>query len=244
MEKGAGSGADTKLLLLAALAMLEQLALNNPPSVKQYHEAIAATLLLSHPDLLEQQLLPHLVKVDKGSAYTGSLILVAVQAVLHLPASRQLTLLPKLLKLLLPWTNHHNHNVSTSHLFGTRNQRLFTALCPWSMFSGCTTADSLRVLLYLQVRTFAQLGFGALTERFPLQEWPGWQEGLGEGGCEVAAHLLRFMHENVEFQASVLLAALEGRLQVLLQPPSCLKRMCLWEIIKAVKASPASVFVA
>eukprot|EP00775_Hariotina_reticulata_P006297 gene6297-6532_t len=140
--------------------MLEQLTLNNPPSVKQYHEAIVATLLLSHPCLLEQQLIPLLVNVEKGNAYIGSLILVAVQTALHLPPEKQLTLLPQMLKLLLPWTNHHNHNV----------------------------------------RTFAQLGYAALLDQYPLQEWPGWQQGLGVGGCEVAAQVLRFMLENVEFQ--------------------------------------------
>jgi hypothetical protein len=92
--------------------MLEQLMLNNPPSVKQYHEAIVATLLLSHPCLLEQQLIPLLVNVEKGNAYVGSLILVAVQTALHVTPDRQPIVLPRMLKLLLPWTNHHNHNVS------------------------------------------------------------------------------------------------------------------------------------
>jgi len=55
----------------------------------------------------------------------------------------------------------------------------------------------------LQVRTFAQLGYAALLDQYPLQEWPGWQEGLGVGGCEVAAQVLRFMVENIEFQVGL-----------------------------------------
>lgn len=53
------------------------------------------------------------------------------------------------------------------------------------------------------MRTFAQLGYAALLDQYPLQEWPGWQRGLGVGGGEVAAQVLRFMLENVEFQVGL-----------------------------------------
>lgn len=140
--------------------MLGQLALNNPPSVKQFHEAIAATLLLRHTGLLQQHLLPLLVDLTKSSPFTGSLMLVAVQTALHSPAAARDELLPALLKLLLPWCNIHNHNV----------------------------------------RTFAQLGVSALLDAAPLDTWPRWREALGQGGADVAAHMVRFLAENADFQ--------------------------------------------
>ena len=108
--------------------MLRELELNNPPSIKQYHEAITATLLLNHPDLLEAQLLPLLECVAKGNATTGSYILVAVQVALHFPPERQAVVLPRLLKLLLPWTNHHNHNVRAACCGGWH-----AAQAPWNV---------------------------------------------------------------------------------------------------------------
>jgi hypothetical protein len=102
------------LLPLALLAeLLSQLSVNQPPSIKQYQEAIVAHLALQHPSLLQELLLPQITSVEKGGAATGSHILIAVQVALHSPAEQQHELLPQLLKLLLPWTNHHTHHIRT-----------------------------------------------------------------------------------------------------------------------------------
>lgn len=91
--------------------LLPLLGVNQPPSIKQYQEAIVAHLLLQHPPLFEELLLPQLMSVEKGGPATGSHILVAVQVALHTEPQKQLVVLPRLIKLLLPWTNHHTHNI-------------------------------------------------------------------------------------------------------------------------------------
>jgi hypothetical protein len=93
--------------------LLLQLSVNQPPSIKQYQEAIVAHLSLQHPNFLQELLLPQITSVEKGSAATGSHILIAVQVALHSPPEQQLAVLPQLLKLLLPWTNHHTHHIRT-----------------------------------------------------------------------------------------------------------------------------------
>lgn len=138
--------------LLAALECF------NPPSVKQYQEASLTYLLLKHQHLIPQLLLPHLTDLEKGGPATASHILSAVQACLH--SSQQEQLLPQLVNLLLPWTNHHTHNI----------------------------------------RTFAQLGLCAVLEARPLDTWPAWQQGLGEGGVELLRALQRFFNGNTDFQ--------------------------------------------
>lgn len=136
------------------------MTVNSPPSIKQYQEAIVAYLLLQHAGLLEELLLPQLASVEKGNTATGSQILIAVQVALNSPPEAQAHSLPVLVKQLLPWTNHHTHNI----------------------------------------RTFAQLGFCAIMDAKPLDTWGGWREGLGPGGAEVLGELLRFMHDNMDFQ--------------------------------------------
>lgn len=93
--------------------LLVQLSVNQPPSIKQYQEAIVAHLALQHPTFLQELLLPQISSVEKGGAATGSHILIAVQVALHSPQEQQLALLPQLLRLLLPWTNHHTHHIRT-----------------------------------------------------------------------------------------------------------------------------------
>lgn len=139
---------------------MAQLSVNNPPSIKQYQEAIVAHLLLQHKGLLEELLLPQFASVEKGNTATGSHILIAVQVALHSQPQVQTRVLPVLVKQLLPWTNHHTHNI----------------------------------------RTFAQLGFCAIMDIKPLSVWSGWREGLGPGGADVLGELLRFMHDNTDFQ--------------------------------------------
>eukprot|EP00879_Flechtneria_rotunda_P026391 GHRR01028136.1.p1 GENE.GHRR01028136.1~~GHRR01028136.1.p1 ORF type:complete len:325 (+),score=76.36 GHRR01028136.1:725-1699(+) len=101
----------------AATAALQELlpilAVNNPPSIKQYQEAIVAHLLLSHTTLIPELLLPHLVSLENGNPAKGSHILIAMQTALHAQPEQQAVLLPQVLKLLLPWTNHHTHNIRT-----------------------------------------------------------------------------------------------------------------------------------
>jgi hypothetical protein len=108
--------------------------------VKQYQEGILTYLLWKHQHLIQELLLPQLLDLSKGGAATASHLLIAVQACLH--SSQQEQLLPLLALHLLPWTNHHTHNI----------------------------------------RTFGQLGFCALLEAKPLDSWPAWQQGLGQGG--------------------------------------------------------------
>ncbi|KAF8072749.1 TARBP1 [Scenedesmus sp. PABB004] len=86
---------------------------NNPPSLKQYQEAVLASLLLAHPGLLEAHVLPALASVERGSAATASELLIAVQVALHSPPATQAALLPRVASLLLPWTNHHTHSIRT-----------------------------------------------------------------------------------------------------------------------------------
>jgi len=81
----------------------------NPPSVKQYQEASATYLLLKHTRLIDQLLLPELMDLEKGGPATASHILMAVQSALH--SGQQEQLMPQVLLLLLPWTNHHTHNI-------------------------------------------------------------------------------------------------------------------------------------
>ncbi|WIA08744.1 hypothetical protein OEZ85_008167 [Tetradesmus obliquus] len=97
----------------AAKELLVQLSVNQPPSIKQYQEAIVAHLALQHPTFLQELLLPQISSVEKGGAATGSHILIAVQVALHSPQEQQLALLPQLLRRLLPWTNHHTHHIRT-----------------------------------------------------------------------------------------------------------------------------------
>lgn len=54
-------------------------------------------------------MLPELLDLERGGPDTPSHILIAVQACLH--SNQQEKLLPQLLQLLLPWTNHHTHIV-------------------------------------------------------------------------------------------------------------------------------------
>jgi hypothetical protein len=100
-------------LIAMPAELLSQLSVNQPPSIKQYQEAIVAHLALQHPSLLQELLLPQITSVEKGGAATGSHILIAVQVVLHSPPEQQLGMLQQLLKLLLPWTNHHSHHIRT-----------------------------------------------------------------------------------------------------------------------------------
>jgi hypothetical protein len=99
--------------LVLPAELLVQLSVNQPPSIKQYQEAIVAHLTLQHPAFLQELLLPQITSVEKGGAATGSHILIAVQVSLHSPPEQQLAVLPQLLKLLLPWTNHHTHHIRT-----------------------------------------------------------------------------------------------------------------------------------
>jgi hypothetical protein len=141
-------------------ALLSELGANNPPSVKQYQESLLTSLLLAHPGLAEELLLPALQDVSRGTTATGSQVLVAVRVALHSPPERAATLRPAVLLLLLPWMSHHGHHT----------------------------------------RTFAQLGYAALCDAAPLHVWPGWSEGLGPGGVQLAEQALRFMVQNEDFQ--------------------------------------------
>lgn len=143
------------MLCADLLAALETV---NPPSVKQYQEASLTYLLLQHQHLIQELLLPQLLDLEKGSPATASHILAAVQACLH--SKQQEQLLPQLVNLLVPWTNHHTHNI----------------------------------------RTFAQLGLCAVLDAKPLDTWPGWQKGLGEGGVAIVQALQRFFVQNLDFQ--------------------------------------------
>jgi hypothetical protein len=127
-------------LFLFFSELLCALEATNPPSVKQYQEGILTYLLWKHQHLITELLLPQLLDLSKGGAATASHVLITVQACLH--SSHQEQLMPLLALHLLPWTNHHTHNI----------------------------------------RTFAQLGFCALLEAQPLDSWPAWQQGLGQGG--------------------------------------------------------------
>ncbi|KAF6260973.1 hypothetical protein COO60DRAFT_830876 [Scenedesmus sp. NREL 46B-D3] len=108
-----GSSRQRATAAAAVKELLAQLSVNQPPSIKQYQEAIVAHLALRHPALLQELLLPQIASVEKGGAATGSHILIAVQVALHSPPEQQLGALPQLLRLLLPWTNHHSHHIRT-----------------------------------------------------------------------------------------------------------------------------------
>jgi hypothetical protein len=91
-----------------------------------------AHLALQHPPLLQKLLLPQITSVEKGGAATGSHILIAVQVALHSPAEQQHGMLPQLLKLLLPWTNHHTHHIRTFAQVGFC--ALLVSMCAQDMY--------------------------------------------------------------------------------------------------------------
>jgi membrane associated rhomboid family serine protease len=60
--------------------VLGALGANNPPSIRQYQEAVAAALLLAQPGLVASTLLPLLADVARSHACVASAILIAAQA--------------------------------------------------------------------------------------------------------------------------------------------------------------------
>jgi hypothetical protein len=126
--------------------------------VKQYQEASLTYLLLKHQHLIQELLLPQLLDLEKGGPATASHMLSAVQACVN--STQQEQLLPQLVELLLPWTNHHTHNI----------------------------------------RTFAQLGLCAVLDAQPLDSWPAWEQGLGQGGVAMVQAVQRFFNGNTDFQ--------------------------------------------
>lgn len=89
--------------------LLTALQATNPASVKQYQEGALTYLLLHHQHLIRGLLLPQLTDLEKGGPDTASHILVAVRCCINSREPGQL--LPELALLLLPWTNHHTHNI-------------------------------------------------------------------------------------------------------------------------------------
>eukprot|EP00198_Chlamydomonas_reinhardtii_P000681 XP_001690016.1 predicted protein [Chlamydomonas reinhardtii] len=63
-------------------AVLLQLNGNNPPTVKQYMEAVVAALVMRDPALLHSRLLPLVARYTRHAAGLGSFILIAAQAFL------------------------------------------------------------------------------------------------------------------------------------------------------------------
>jgi hypothetical protein len=57
-----------------------------------------------------------------------------VQVALHSPAEQQHEMLPQLLKLLLPWTNHHTHHIRTFAQLGFC--ALLVSRCALSLCTG------------------------------------------------------------------------------------------------------------
>lgn len=120
----------------------------NPPSVKQYQEAALTYLLVKQQHLIEQQLFPQLVDVEKGGPATASHILVAVQAALH--SNHQEKLLPQLVQLLLPWTNHHTHNIRVFAQLGLCTLLEARPLASWPAWCEGLGAGGMFLVSHLQ----------------------------------------------------------------------------------------------
>ncbi|KXZ44095.1 hypothetical protein GPECTOR_74g709 [Gonium pectorale] len=97
----------------AVASVLAQINGNNPPTVKQYVEAVVAALVLREPSLLQSQLLPLISSYGRHLSGLGSYILIAAQVLLHSPPSVQAHSLRPLLLALSPWLMCHGHGVRT-----------------------------------------------------------------------------------------------------------------------------------
>ncbi|BDA44330.1 Uncharacterized tRNA/rRNA methyltransferase YfiF at C-terminar half [Coccomyxa sp. Obi] len=89
------------------------LQVDNNASVRQYQEAILVGLLLKHPELVEEYLLPVLSTYEHRGEGLASAVLMSAQVVLHAPKAVQGRLLLPVLTALLPWTLHHHHSLRT-----------------------------------------------------------------------------------------------------------------------------------
>ncbi|GIL82026.1 hypothetical protein Vretifemale_10973 [Volvox reticuliferus] len=97
----------------AVSQMLGQVNGNNPPTVKQYIEAVVAALVLREPSVLYEQILPLLTNYSRHMTGLGSYILIAAQVLLHSPPPVQRRHLRPLLLAICPWLMCHGHNVRT-----------------------------------------------------------------------------------------------------------------------------------
>ncbi|GLI70009.1 hypothetical protein VaNZ11_014743 [Volvox africanus] len=97
----------------AVTRMLGQVNGNNPPTVKQYIEAVVAALVLREPSVLFHQILPFLTNYSRHMTGLGSYILIAAQVLLHSPPPVQRHHLRPLLLAICPWLMCHGHNVRT-----------------------------------------------------------------------------------------------------------------------------------
>ncbi|GIL43959.1 hypothetical protein Vafri_1516 [Volvox africanus] len=97
----------------AVAQMLGQVNGNNPPTVKQYIEAVVAALVLREPSVLFEQILPLLTNYSRHMTGLGSYVLIAAQVLLHSPPPVQRRHLRPLLLAICPWLMCHGHNVRT-----------------------------------------------------------------------------------------------------------------------------------
>lgn len=83
----------------------------SPPSVKQYAEGVLAGMLLRHPSLIDDLLLPSIEKYELNHSGVGSLILIAGQVLMHVEdKTLQQTLIPRLMLAIAPWLMSHSHS--------------------------------------------------------------------------------------------------------------------------------------
>jgi hypothetical protein len=130
--------------------VLAALEVPNPASLKQYQEVTAAFLMLAHPGLLEQCLLPLLQQLGKGGVSTPSHILIATQAVLFSSEERQQQLVPRLACLLVPWTNHHTNNIRVFAQLGLCALLEAKPLATWPAWQSSVGPGGIGVLASLQ----------------------------------------------------------------------------------------------
>jgi tRNA guanosine-2'-O-methyltransferase len=84
----------------------------SPPSVKQYAEGVLAGMLLNHPALIDELLLPAIESYELNHSGVGSLILIAGQVLMHIKDKiLQETLIPRLILAMSPWLMSHSHSI-------------------------------------------------------------------------------------------------------------------------------------
>jgi tRNA guanosine-2'-O-methyltransferase len=84
----------------------------SPPSVKQYAEGVLAGMLLNHPALIDELLLPAIESYELNHSGVGSLILIAGQVLMHInDKALQETLIPRLILAMSPWLMSHSHSI-------------------------------------------------------------------------------------------------------------------------------------
>ena len=96
---------------VASAMILKSFSPVSPPSIKQYAEGVLAGMLLNHPCLIDELLIPPISSYNLNHSGVGSLILVAGQVSMHIEnKAMQERLIPRLILSLAPWLMSHSHS--------------------------------------------------------------------------------------------------------------------------------------